>query len=235
MSTDRSAPPTEPPIAEHRSTIEPLRWSSLLPAIRRALARFVLVGMTPIAAFYVVFRLVGPMEGIAAGTITATAALLIQGYRLGRFDPVGIVPIGAVIVQGGAGLAFQSVDVYLAAPAVENALWGLALIGSVLIGHPFISLAARELELLPQGVRGRPAVTRALCLVTVAWAVASFAKSGIRLALLAALPLELFLITNTVVVTALNVGLLVFTLWYPVRAANRPVGSKPSPMEQSAG
>lgn len=220
-------------MTEKDSTLDQLHWSTLLPAVRRALARFVLVGMTPIVAFYAVFRAAGPIEGIIAGTLTATVALLIQGYRLGRFDPVGIVPIGAVLIQGGAGLVFQSVDVYLAAPAVENAIWGLALIGSVVVGRPFISMAARELELLPTSVRAQPAVTRALSVVTLVWALASFAKSGIRLALLATLPLELFLVTNTVVISSLNMALLAFTLWYPLRAAKCAPRGDPSTADQA--
>lgn len=190
-----------------------------MPAIRRALLRFALVGVSPIVAFYVVLRLVGPMEGILAGTVTAATALAIQARRIGRLDPVGVVPIVAVLIQGGVGLAFQSVDLYLAAPAVENVVWGVALIGSVVIGRPFVALAARELELLPATVRSLPPVINALTLVTLVWGLMSFVKSGIRLALLANLPLEAFLITNTVVITSLNVLLLAFTLWLPLRAA----------------
>ncbi len=219
---------------DHDAALATLRLGALLPAIRRALLRFALVGISPIVAFYTVLRLVGPMEGVLAGTLTAATALAIQARRIGRLDPVGIVPIVAVLIQGGVGLAFQSVDLYLAAPAVENVVWGLALIGSVAIGRPFVALAARELELLPAAVRSVPTVLRALTFVTLVWGLMSFVKSGIRLMLLANLSLEAFLITNTVVITSLNIVLLAFTLWLPLRAARLSCGPR-AILSQSLG
>jgi intracellular septation protein A len=135
--------------SEPRSSIPSLTWRSALPSVKRALVRFAFVGMTPIVAFYLVYRMLGPIEGMLAGTATATVALGIQAIRMRRFDPVGLVPIGAVLIQGGVGIAFQSVDLYLAAPALETSLWGVVLLGSVLVGRPLILLVANELELLP--------------------------------------------------------------------------------------
>lgn len=196
-------------------------WTTLAPAIRRAMIRFAIVGISPIVAFYIAFRLGGPMVAIVAGTITATTALALQAVRTRRFDRIGIGPIVTVLIQGGAGLAFQSVDVYLAAPAVENVLWGLVLLASVAVGRPLVVAAALELKLLPLGLRGTTEVKRALSSITILWGVMFFVKAAIRLALLSALPLEEFLIVNTLTITSLNVLLLGFTLWYPVRAARR--------------
>lgn len=198
-----------------------LTWRTVLPFLLRAMARFAFVGMTPIIAFYVAYRTLGPIEGILAGTATATLALIIQAVRLRRLDPVGIVPIGAVLIQGAAGVAFQSVDLYLAAPALETSLWGVALLISVAIGRPLILLAANELELLPISLRGLKDVRRAFRQLTVVWGVMSFAKAATRLYLLDALPLEAFLITNTVVVTSMNLVLLGGSIWYVSRAARR--------------
>ena len=80
--------------------IPSLSWRSAVPSIKRALVRFAFVGMTPIVAFYLVYRMLGPIEGMIAGTATATVALGIQAIRMRRFDPVGLVPIGAVLIQG---------------------------------------------------------------------------------------------------------------------------------------
>lgn len=193
----------------------------LLPSLRGAGLRFGLVGVLPIVAFYIGFRVYGPVEGMLAGTATATLALLIQAYRMRRFDPIGVVPICAVLIQGGVGIAFQSVDLYLAAPALEMALWGVVLLGSVLVGRPFVLLAAGELNLLPSEVRRTAEVQQAFSRVTVVWGLMSFVKAATRLTLLAHLPLEVFLIANTVVITAMNVALLAFTLWYPLRIARR--------------
>ena len=194
---------------------------SVLLSLRTALTRFALVGVSPIVAFYVAFRLWGPVNGMVAGTVTATVALLIQASRTRRFDPIGIVPIAAVLIQGGVGIAFQSVDLYLAAPALEMALWGAVLLGSVALGRPIVMLAASELNLLPATARRTPAMVRAFSTVTLVWGVVSFVKAATRLSLLAALPLEVFLVTNTVVITGINVLLLSFSVWYPLRVTRK--------------
>jgi intracellular septation protein A len=187
------------------------------------MARFAFVGMTPIVAFYVAYRMVGPIEGILAGTVTATLALSVQAVRLRRLDPVGIVPIGAVLIQGAVGIAFQSVDLYLAAPAIETSLWGVALLGSVVVGRPLILLAANELQLLPVSLRRLTSVRRAFGQLTVIWGLMSFVKAATRLYLLDTLPLEAFLITNTVVVTSMNLVLLSGSIWFVARAARGQV------------
>jgi len=212
--------------------IQHLSVRRLLPPVRRALARFALVGVSPIVAFYLAFRFLGPIEGILAGTATATLALTIQAFRMRRFDPIGVVPIFAVLIQGGLGIAFQSVDLYLAAPALETSLWGVALLISVAVGRPFVLLAANELNLLPSEARRMPSVKRALKRITIVWGLMAFVKSGIRLGLLETLELEVFLIANTLIITSLNLVLLAFTIWYPLRVARRqlerPTGISPS-------
>ena len=72
-----------------QALIPSLSWRSAVPSIKRALVRFAFVGMTPIVAFYLVYRMLGPIEGMIAGTATATVALGIQAIRMRRFDPVG--------------------------------------------------------------------------------------------------------------------------------------------------
>jgi len=194
-----------------------------MPLIRRALVRFALVGMTPIVAFYIAYRMLGPIEAIVAGTATATIALTVQAIRLRRLDPVGIVPIGAVLIQGLAGIVFQSVDLYLAAPALETSLWGVVLLGSVIVGRPLILLAATELGLLPTSLRRLSKVRRAFRQLTITWGLMSFVKAVTRLYLLDALPLEAFLIVNTIVVTSMNVVLLGGSVWYVARVARQKV------------
>jgi intracellular septation protein A len=200
-----------------------ITWRTALPLIQRALLRFALVGMTPIVAFYVAYRMLGPIEAIVAGTATATFALTVQAIRLRRLDPIGIVPIGAVLIQGLAGIVFQSVDLYLAAPALETSLWGIVLLGSVLVGRPLILLAATELGLLPTSLRRLSTVRRAFQQLTITWGLMSFVKAATRLYLLDALPLEAFLIVNTVVVTSMNAVLLGGSVWYVARAARQNV------------
>lgn len=186
-----------------------------------ALARFALGGMLPILTFYALFRLAGPTAGIVGGMAVSLCALAIQARRLGRIDPIVVVPLVVIAVQGSSAVLLQSVELYLAAPAVENFLWGVALTVSVVLRRPLVRVIARELRLIPAEYTDSPAVGGALRVVTLAWALAGFVKGGVRLWLLSVLPLEMFLVAVTVFNMALNGATLVFSFWWPLRAVKQ--------------
>ena len=194
------------------------RLRDLLPSIRPALGRFGVGGLLPILTFYVLFRLAGPTAGILGGMSVSLLALSVQAWRLKRLDPIVLVPMGVIAINGSAGLLTGSVELYLAAPAVENALWGIALLVSVVVRRPLVGLIARELGLIPAAHARSAVVDRALAQTTLAWAVGAFLKAGVRLWLLQVLPLESFLVAITLFTWAVNAALLVGSFRWPLRA-----------------
>ena len=198
-----------------------LRFADLRPAARRALGRFAFAGMLPIVVFYTLFRLGGPALGIMGGMSVSVCALLVQAWRLRRLDPVVLVPLAVITIQGSVAILLDSVELYLAAPAVENTLWGIVLVGSVVARRPLIRLIAGELGLIPAAYAASPVVARSLHWLTLAWGLAAFAKAGMRLWLLAALPLEPFLIAITLFSLLLNAAMLALSFWWPLRAVRR--------------
>ena len=204
------------PTEHHGPRIPRIR--ELLPSASRALGRFALAGVLPIAAFYVAFRIGGPIPGIACGMGFSLCALLIQLRRLGRLDPVVLVPMALILIQGTAALFTGSVELYLAVPAAENVVWGIVLVGSVLIRRPLVRVIAGELQLIPTAFAGSEPLRRALAHVTLAWGIAAFFKAGARLWMLSVLSLEPFLVGVTVLHLIINGGLLAFSFWWPLRA-----------------
>ena len=196
-----------------------LSFKELVPPARLALGRFVLAGVLPVLTFYVLLRRIGPHAGIAGGMAVSVIALGVQFARMKRLDPVVLVPLFVIIFQGSAALLLNSVDVYLAAPALENFLWGVALVGSALMRRPLISVIARELGFIPSFRTMPSSVSLALGRVTLAWGLAAFVKAIVRLWLLMVLPLELFLVTITLLSFGLNVVLVAFSFWLPLRVA----------------
>jgi intracellular septation protein A len=215
------------------------RFSDLLPSAQRALGRFAVAGLLPILTFYVLFKVAGATAGIAGGMTVSLIALVIQLRRLGRLDPVVLVPMAVIAIQGTAALVLDSVELYLAAPSVENALWGIVLVGSVAARRPLARVIARELNLVPLGYERSATVGRALGLVTLAWGIAAFAKAGVRLWLLVLLPLEAFLLAITVFHLVLNGTMVAFSFWWPLRAvkaeSRAPSPSAPSPAGRGLG
>lgn len=189
-----------------------------MPAAQLALGRFFLAGVLPIFTFYAFFRISGPVAGIVGGMTMSFFALAVQTWRLRRVDPVVLVPMTVILIQGSAAVVLSSVELYLAAPAVEALLWGTALTISVLTRRPLIRVIARELGLIPTRYADSTAVGHALGHVTLAWAAAAFLKAGVRLWLLQLLSVEAFLVTITAFTMSVNAAVLAFSFWWPLRA-----------------
>jgi intracellular septation protein A len=177
-----------------------------------------MAGLLPILTFYVLFKAAGATAGIAGGVTVSLIALVIQLRRLGRLDPIVLVPMAVIGIQGPAALILDSVELYLAAPSVENALWGIVLVSSVAARRPLVRVIARELNLVPAGYERSATLGRALGFVTLAWGIAAFAKAGVRLWLLLLLPLEAFLLAITAFNLVLNGTMVAFSFWWPLRA-----------------
>jgi len=90
----------------------------------------------PVVMFYIGFRLGGPVVGILVGMTVSLTVLAIQAYRLRRLDPIVVVPMLVILANGSLGVVTGSVELYLAAPALEAVVWGCILIGSVLLRRP---------------------------------------------------------------------------------------------------
>ena len=221
-STGGPAGSSEPPVPRIP------RIGELLPSASRALSRFALAGILPIASFYVAFRIGGPVPGIACGMGFSLLALLIQLRRLGRLDPVVLVPMALILIQGTAALLTGSVDLYLAVPAAENVIWGILLVGSVIVRRPLVRIIAGELQLIPEEFANSPTLRNALAHVTLAWGVAAFIKAGARLWMLSVLSLEPFLVGVTVLHLIVNGALLGFSFWWPLRATRSARAEQPA-------
>ena len=197
------------------------RLAEVLPALKTGVARFVCAGALPVVAFYVAFRLGGPVVGIVTGMAVSLTMLGIQAYRLQRLDPIVVVPMVIILVQGLLASLTGSVELYLAAPAVEACIWGVVLIGSVLLRRPLVPLIARELGVVPSRFAASVGLKRSLEVLTLAWGVAAFCKAGLRLWLLTFLPLEAFLVTVTLGLTGINVVMLAMSVWLPLLMVRR--------------
>jgi intracellular septation protein A len=204
----------------HAHTGHP-RLAEVLPALHRGGLRFLSAGALPVLAFYVAFRLGGPIAGIVTGMAVSLTVLAIQAYRLRRLDPIVIVPMVIILANGLLGMLTGSIELYLAAPAVEAVLWGVVLIGSAVLRRPLVPLIARELGVIPARFLASDGLRRSLEVLTLAWGLAAFVKAGLRLYLLSFLPLEAFLIAVTVGIALVNVVMVGVSVWLPFMMVRR--------------
>jgi intracellular septation protein A len=204
------------------------RLGEVLPALKTGAVRFLCAGLLPVAAFYVAFRIGGPVVGIVTGMAVSVAVLAIQAYRLRRLDPVALVPMIVILVQGLLASLIGSVELYLAAPAVEAVIWGVVLMGSVVLRRPLVPLIALELGIVPSRFAASVGLQRSLGVLTLGWGVAAFCKAGLRLWLLTLLPLEAFLIAVTLGITGINLVMLAISIWLPLTMVRREPVHRPA-------
>jgi len=70
-------------------------------------------------------------------------------------------------------------------------------------------------------VRASSTFKRAFVVASGAWLVGHSVRGILRLWLLSTLPLELYLIADTVAGWPINITLVAFTTWYPLRSLRR--------------
>jgi intracellular septation protein A len=204
------------------------RLDEVLPALKAGAVRFLCAGALPVVAFYVAFRIGGPVVGIVTGMAVSLAVLVIQAFRLRRLDPVALVPMIVILAQGLLATLVGSVELYLAAPAVEAVIWGVVLVGSVALRRPLVPLIARELGVVPSRFAASVGLQRSLGVLTLAWGIAAFCKAGLRLWLLTLLPLEAFLIAVTLGITGINLVMLAISIWLPLTMVRREPVHRPA-------
>ena len=227
------APAPLPGVAEHHPGTAAAhegrpRLAEVLPALKRGVLRLLSAGILPIVSFYLGYRLYGPVIGILTGMAVSLTVLSIQAYRIRRLDPIVLVPMLIILVQGTLASVTGSVELYLAAPAVEAMIWGVVLVGSVILKRPLVPMIARELGVVPKRFLASAGLQQSMELLTIAWGVAAFLKAALRLWLLTWLPIEPFLIAVTVGIGAINVVMLALSVWLPMLMVRREPHHRPA-------
>lgn len=166
--------------------------------------QFILGALVPISLFYVFHRFGQPLTGALLAIGWSISLLGFTYWRSRRIElfPGLAIPIIAIELIGT--LITRDPAFYLASAAIENALWGLVFLGSVLISRPLIQVFAEllnpglgsqefleQLKLSPQLYRS------AWQIITAAWGIVALSKAMILVFSQLWLPIETFLIIRT--------------------------------------
>jgi intracellular septation protein A len=182
----------------------------------------VLGSLLPVALFYVGVR---AWSFSAAVVIVLTWAVAVFAWHYQRTrgpDVFSATTFGLACVKAMAGLVSQDQWLYLAWPSLENVIYGSAFFGSALLGRPLLALYAQRLYPIPPGVRDSSTFRRALLIASSAWLCGHALRAVVRLWLLSQnLPLEVYLVADTVAGWPINISLVTFTAWFPLRELRR--------------
>ena len=187
-------------MADQQNISAPLQISGATFPYRQ----FILGALVPISLFYVFHRFEQPLAGALLAIGWSISLLGFTYWRSRRIElfPGLAIPIIAIELVGT--LITRNPAFYLASAAIENALWGLVFLGSILISRPLIQVFAEllnpglgsqefleQLELSPQLYRS------AWQIITAAWGIVALSKAMILVFSQLWLPIETFLIIRT--------------------------------------
>jgi intracellular septation protein A len=182
--------------------------------------RFARDALGPVLAFYIVWKL----AGLAAGILAATLLALVAFWWERRRGASGIMPavgLGIALVQALAGLASGSVGAYFAPAVIANGLYGVAFLGSIVIGRPLAGVLAQETFPFPPRVKESVTFHRVFVRVSLVWGVYMMGRGILRLLVLAWSSVELFILVSVVTGIPLTMALMSWSFWYPLRVFRR--------------
>jgi intracellular septation protein A len=206
-----------PPTLKHWRSFGAAEWRH----VKDGALGLLLGSLLPVALFYVGYQVWGFSAAVVIVLVWSALVFTWHYRRTGGADVFSATTFGFACVKATAGLASQNTWLYLAWPSLENLVYGTAFFGSALLGRPLLALYAERLYPINSEVRASDAFQRAFLIVSAAWLVGHSLRAVIRLWLLAHLSLELYLIADTVSGWPINVSLVAFTTWYPLRALHR--------------
>jgi intracellular septation protein A len=207
-----------PPIAiKHWRAFGPAEWRH----VREGAVGLVLGSVLPVGLFYAAYRLWS--FTVAVVVVLAWSMLIFAWHRrrTGGSDVFSATTFVFACVKAAAGLLSQNALLYLAWPSLENLIYGTAFLGSAIAGRPVLALYAQRLYPIPSEVSRTPTFRRAFIIASAAWLAGHTVRGIVRLWLLFNLPLELYLVADTVAGWPINTSLVAFTAWYPLRQLRR--------------
>lgn len=214
--TDR--PLVEPPTLKHWRSFGVAEWRH----VRDGAIGLVLGSLLPVVLFYAGYQTLGFSAAVVIVLVWSTIIFAWHFHRTGGADVFSATTFTFACTKAAAGLVSQNTWLYLAWPSLENMIYGIAFFGSALMGRPLLAMYAERLYPIPPEVRVTATFRRAFLTVSAAWLVGHSLRALVRLWLLnLGLPLSIYLVLDTVAGWPINISLVAFTTWYPLRELRR--------------
>lgn len=182
--------------------------------------RFAREAFGPVVAFYLGWKL-GNL--VVAILLASAVGIVLDLYerRRGRAGALALVSVAFVVVQAVVGLVADSAVVYLAQPVLVSAIWGIANIGSAIIGRPLAGVLAEAWYPFPPIVKASRTYRRVFGIESIVWGVYLLARSGVRMLVLAGESVGAFVAVQFATGLPFTIALVAWSVWYAVRAFER--------------
>jgi hypothetical protein len=194
-------------------------WRSI---IGRGLPQFGVESIVPVLVFYGAWKLAGLGGAVVCATLLSLA---IAGWqiRANRGGALAIATAIFVVIQGLVALAAQSATVYLAQPVVLSACWGVAYLGSAIVGRPLIGVFANAWYPFPPAFRASAPYRREFGMQSVVWGVYCLGRAALRLVVLLGSGVGNFVLVSAVTGAPILVALVGWGIWHARRTFTKVV------------
>ncbi len=182
--------------------------------------RFARDAVAPPLAFYLAFKALGLTSAILAATLVS-AAIWWWERRRARTGIGASVGFAVALGQALAGLTTGSAAAFFAPGVLVNALYGLAFLGSVVIGRPLAGVFAGETYPFPPAVKVSATYRRVFSRVSIVWGTYLLARSAVRLLTLAHGDVDVIVAVNVLTGVPFTAALTTWSIWYGVRGFRR--------------
>ena len=188
--------------------------------LRRSAPRIVRDALGPLASFFIAWKLAGLVVGISCAT--AFALLMYRRERRrGRPAVIVRVALGLVLLRAVVGLITGNAKAYLGQDVAIDAVLGLIVMGSVVIGRPLGELFAREVYPFPDQIRRSETYRRTFRSITLVWGSYFLLRCGVRLAALILLSVDGYVLVAALSGAPFIIALLAWSVMFTTRRFRR--------------
>lgn len=217
-------------MSDQQNTLNNLQTTNLSLPWRQ----LVLGALVPVTIFYVFHRFGHPLTGALFAITWSIGLLIIKYWNSRSIDLFPALAIPIILIELFGTLIIRNPDFYLAAAAIDNVLWGLGFLMSLVLTRPLIQIFA---EILNPGLGSQEFLDNfempvrlyrsAWKILTLVWGIIYLLKAMILILSQLKLPLEAFLIVRTASGLPVLIAMLFFSYrfpgWYWERAGAKSV------------
>lgn len=180
--------------------------------------------------FYIAQKMGGVGWGVAVGAVLSVAVIPLELRTTGRMRWCWI-GIAGVVFSGAMALMTDNPKLFFLRSVLGDTAFGLAMIGSLVIGRPLIATFASWAVSIPEAYRKTTAYRRSFAVLTLVWGVVNLMRAGGRGWMMTHGSLEQLMVVNLATGWPVFAALVAFSVWYPRRLATAHVadiGGDPS-------
>ena len=175
-------------------------------------------GFIPLIGFYLGQKAGGVVWAVVVGAALSVLVIPLELRTTGQMRWCWIGLVG-VAFSGTMALLTQDPKLFFLRSVLGDAAFGVAMIGSLVIGRPLIATFASWAVKIPDAYKSTAHYKRSFAILTLVWGVVNLARAGGRGYMMLEGSLEQLMIVNLATGWPVFGALVAFSVWYPRRMA----------------